>query len=162
MPFAGLAGSDLTKVSGFATMRDPYGGGEVVVIPPIKPDVALIHVQEADEEGNLRILGSPYEDVLLAKASARIVATAERIVPRQRFVEQPELTALPGFLVDTVVEAPRGAWPTSCAGDYGYDKDFLTSYVAAAKTEEGFDAFLRDHICSSPTGPTRTASGEAR
>jgi len=146
MPFAGFAGSDLPKVSGFATMRDPYGGGDVVVIPPIRPDVALIHVQEADEEGNLRIYGSPYEDVLLAKASVRVVATAERIVPRQRFVSQPELTALPGFLVDLVVEAPLGAWPTSCAGDYGYDKAFITSYVAAATTQHGFDAFLREHV----------------
>src|SRR5579859_733189 len=120
MPFAGLAGSDLPKVSGFATMRDPYSGAEVVVIPPIRPDVALIHVEEADAEGNLRIHGSPYEDLLLAKASARIIATAERIVPRSDFVAQPELTALPGFLVDMVAEAPRGAWPTSCAGCYDY------------------------------------------
>jgi glutaconate CoA-transferase, subunit A len=157
MPFAGFGGSDVPRVSGFATLRDPYGGSDVVVIPPIRPDVALIHVQEADESGNLRICGSPYEDVLLAKASARIIATAERIVPRQRFVEHPELTALPGFLVDMVVKAPRGAWPTSCAGDYGYDKDFLASYVAAAKTQTGFDAFVRDRICSSPT-----PVGEAR
>ena len=146
MPFAGLAGSDLPRVSGFASVANPYGDGEVVVIPPIRPDVALIHVQEADEQGNLRICGSPYEDVLLAKASVRIIATAERIVPRQRFVEQPELTALPGFLVDTVIEAPNGAWPTSCAGDYGYDKAFLSAYVAAAKTQDGFDAFLRDTL----------------
>ncbi len=142
MPFAGMAGSDLPRASGFATIRDPYGGSEVLVIPPIRPDVCLIHVQEADEEGNLRILGSPYEDVLLAKASARIIATAERIVPRERFVAQPELTALPGFLVDTVVEAARGAWPTSCAGHYDYDKEFLSEYATAAKTEEGFRQFV--------------------
>lgn len=156
MPFAGLAGSDLRQASGFATLRDPYSGGEVVVIPPIRPDVALIHVQEADDEGNLRIHGSPYEDILLAKASARIIATAERIVPRGDFVAQPELTALPGFLVDMVVEAPRGAWPTSCAGHYDYDAPFLSAYMAAAKTADGFRQFVAE-ICSSPT-----AVGEAR
>jgi len=149
MPFAGLGGSDLPKVSGFATIRDPYGSGDVVVIPPIRPDVALIHVQEADEDGNLRIHGSPYEDVLLAKASARVIATAERIVPRERFVAQPELTALPGFLVDLVVEAPRGAWPTSCAGQYGYDKDYLTTYAQAAKTDEDFRTFVAERILSA-------------
>lgn len=148
MPFAGLAGSDLPKVSGFATVRDPYTDAEVVVIPPIRPDVALIHVQEADEDGNLRIFGSPYEDVLLAKASARVIATAERIVPRQRLMEQPELTALPGFLVDLVVEAPNGAWPTSCAGHYGYDAEYLTAYAAAAKTEDGFRRFIEERILS--------------
>jgi glutaconate CoA-transferase subunit A len=151
MPFAGFGGSDLPKASGFARITDPYGGGEVVVIPPIRPDVALIHVQEADEEGNLRIRGSPYEDLLLAKASQRVIATAERIVPREDFVAQPELTALPGFLVDTVVKAPRGAWPTSCAGEYSYDEAYLSAYAEAAKTQPGFQEFMRAHVLA-PAG----------
>ena len=151
MPFAGLTGSDLPKASGFATMPDPYGQGEVVVIPPIRPDVALIHVQEADEQGNLRIHGSPYEDVLLAKASTRIIASTERIVSTEDFVAQPELTSLPGFLVDMVVEAARGAWPTSCAGVYSYDKEYLAAYADAATTEEGFDLFVKEHVIA-PVG----------
>ena len=146
MPFAGLGGSDVATVSGFSTVADPYSGADVLVIPPIRPDVALIHVQEADDEGNLRIHGSPYEDILLAKASTRIIATAERIVPRSEFVAQPELTALPGFLVDTVVEAPNGAWPTSCAGYYDYDAEYLSAYAAAAKTDEGFVRFLAGRV----------------
>src|SRR5690348_2762291 len=109
MPFAGFGGSDLPEASGFKTVCDPYSGQETLVVPAVRPDVAIVHVQEADEDGNLRILGTPYEDLLLAKASARIIATAERIVERETFVAQPELTALPGFLVDLVVEAPRGA-----------------------------------------------------
>ncbi|MDE3076515.1 MAG: CoA transferase subunit A, partial [Chloroflexota bacterium] len=63
-----------------------------------------------------------------------------------RFVAQPELTALPGFLVDLVVEAPRGAWPTSCAGHYGYDQEYLAAYTAAAKTEAGFRTFLEQQV----------------
>ena len=82
----------------------------------------------------------------MRRKAARIIATAERIVSRERFVDQPELTALPGFLVDSVVEAPRGAWPTSCAGCYGYDADFLAAYVAAAKTDDGFRRFLAARI----------------
>lgn len=150
MPIAGLAGSDISRVSGFAGVDNPYGEGQVLVIPAIRPDVALIHAHEADEAGNLRIHGSPYEDVLLAKASSRVIATVERVVPRARFAEQPELTALPGFLVESVVEAPRGARPTSCAGEYAYDGEILAAYVAAAKTQVGFDAFVRDHIRSAP------------
>jgi len=146
MPFAGLAGSDLAKVSGLSTVRDPYAGSEVLVIPAIQPDVALIHVQEADKDGDLRIGGAHFEDILLAKAAKRVIATAERIVPRASFVEQPELTALPGFLVEQVVEAPRGAWPTSCHSCYSYDKDYLTAYAAAAKTEAGFQRFLDEHV----------------
>ena len=146
MPIAGLASSDLPRASGFASLPNPYGSGDVLVIPAIRPDVAIVHVQEADDRGNLRIHGSAYEDVLLAKASARVIATAERIVPRERLAEQPELTALPGFLVDLVVEAPRGAWPTSCAGEYEADATYLAAYAAAAKTQDGFDAFIRDHL----------------
>jgi glutaconate CoA-transferase, subunit A len=146
MPIAGLAGSDLPQASGFTSLANPYGPGEVLVIPAIRPDVAIVHVQEADDSGNLRLHGSTYEDVLLAKASARVIATAERIVPRQRLAEQPELTALPGFLVDLVVEAQHGAWPTSCAGEYDADAAYLAAYAAAAKTQDGFDAFVRDHL----------------
>ena len=59
MPLAGMAGSDLLTASGFRSVADPYSGREVVVIPAIRPDVALLHVQEADEDGNLRIQGAP-------------------------------------------------------------------------------------------------------
>jgi glutaconate CoA-transferase, subunit A len=151
MPFAGMAGSDLPRVGGLASVHDPYGGGEVLVIPSIRPDVAIVHVQEADADGNLRILGSVYEDVLTAKAAARVIATAERIVPRGQFAARPELTALPGFLVDLVVEAPRGAWPTSCAGEYAYDGEYLSAYAAAARTERGFREFF--DALSTGAGP---------
>lgn len=146
MPIAGLAGSDLPQASGFARLANPYGPGDVLAIPAIRPDVAIVHVQEADDSGNLRIYGSTYEDVLLAKASGRVIATAERIVPRERLTEQPELTALPGFLVDLVVEVPRGGWPTSCAGEYDADAGYLAAYAEAAKTQDGFDTFIRDHL----------------
>lgn len=161
MPFAGFGGSALPDASGFARTKNPYGDGEVVVIPPIRPHVALIHVQEADEDGNLRIHGAPYEDVLLAKASERIIATAERIVPREEFIAQPELTSLPGFLVDMVVEAPRGAWPTSCASEYSYDAEYLSAYAEAAKTQEGFSTFVREHtlVCHAERNEASVSPG---
>ena len=100
MPLAGLAGSDLPRLSGFASVRDPYGSdSEVVVIPAIRPDVCLLHVQEATADGDLRLLGAHYEDILLAKASRRVIASAERIVARSSFSAAPELTSLPGFVV---------------------------------------------------------------
>jgi glutaconate CoA-transferase subunit A len=150
MPLAGLAGSDLPRLSGFQTIRNPYGSGEVVVIPAIQPQVCLLHVQEADTEGDLRIEGAHYEDVLLAKASRRVIATAERIVPRSRFEAQPELTSLPGFLVEAVVEAPRGAWPTSCHGVYSYDAEYLSGYAVAAKTAQGFATFVAERVIAPP------------
>jgi glutaconate CoA-transferase subunit A len=132
MPLNGLQGSDLVGLRGFASVRDPYSDSDqdVIVVPAIVPDVALIHVHEADQEGNARIVGSVFEDALMARAARRVILTAERIVDRADLATEPERTTIPGFLVDAVVEAPRGAWPTSCAGLYQYDEQFIADLLA--------------------------------
>jgi glutaconate CoA-transferase subunit A len=146
MPIAGMQGSDLPAVRGFKTIVDPYAGQEVVVIPALTPDVAILHVQEADRSGNARIIATRFEDVLMAQAARRVVVTAERIVDGAAFEETPELVAIPGFLVDAVVAAPRGAWPCSCAGFYDYDADYLAEYVAAAKDEAALQRFVEERV----------------
>lgn len=146
MPVAGMFGSDLLAARGFQTMADPYTGEPVVVIPRLQPDVAIIHVQEADERGNARIVGTLFEDVLMAKAAKRVMVTAERIVDGAEFEKTPEIVAIPGFLVDAVVEAPNGAWPCGCAGEYEPDMDFLTAYIAASKNAAALDAFVAERI----------------
>jgi len=142
MPVAGLDGSDLVRVRGFQQITDPYTGRAVTVIPALRPDVAILHVHEADGLGNARIYGSRFEDVLMAEASAQVIVTAERIVTPDEMARQPELTAIPGFLVTAVVEAPRGAWPSSCAGLYDYDEVFLREYIAATAAADAYGAFL--------------------
>jgi glutaconate CoA-transferase subunit A len=146
MPVNGLQGSDLTGLRGFASLRDPYSEQDVVVVPAIVPDVALIHVQEADAEGNARIWGSTFEDTLMARAARRVILTAERIVDRAVLAGDPARTSIPGFLVDAVVEAPRGAWPTSCAGLYQYDEPFLADLMAVANSAEQLARFVDDRI----------------
>lgn len=146
MPIAGMTGSDLPEARGFVRIADPYGGGEVVVIPALIPDVAIIHVQEADAEGNGRIVGTRFEDVLMAQAAKRVIVTTERIVDGASFEATPETVAIPGFLVDAVVEAPRGAWPCSCAGEYDYDAEYLAAYVAAAKGDLSYQRFVAEHV----------------
>lgn len=146
MPVAGMFGSDLLAARGFQTMADPYTGAPVVVIPALRPDVAIIHVQEADEFGNARIIGTEFEDVLMAKAASRVIVTTERIVGGAEFERTPELVAISSFLVDSVVEAPNGAWPCGCAGEYEPDMEFLTAYVAASKDPTAFDEFVSARI----------------
>jgi glutaconate CoA-transferase subunit A len=146
MPVAGMFGSDLIAARGFQTLDDPYTGEPVVVIPRLQPDVAIIHVQEADREGNAHIVGSQFEDVLMAKAAAKVIVTAERIVDGTEFEAAPEAVAIAGFLVDGVVEAPRGAWPCGCAGEYEPDLAFLAEYVAASKQPDTLDAFVNERI----------------
>jgi glutaconate CoA-transferase subunit A len=146
MPVAGLLGSDLLAARGFRTATDPYTGEEVVAIPAIKPDVAIIHVHEADKEGNARINGTRFEDVLMAQAAERVIITAERIVDGSAFAADPSLAAISSLYVDAVVEAPRGAWPFGCAGDYEPDIAYLTAFVQAAKDRETLQAFIREHV----------------
>ena len=153
MPLNGLQGSDLVALRGFASVRDPYTSQEVVVVPAIVPDVALIHVQEADADGNARIWGSTFEDLLMVRAARRVIVTAERIVDRSALVAEPERTSIPGFLVEAVVEAPRGAWPTSCAGLYEYDASAIEQLLAAAEQPETLRRFVDERILGAvPAG----------
>jgi glutaconate CoA-transferase subunit A len=146
MPLNGLQGSDLVALRGFASVRDPYSDQQVAVVPAIVPDVALIHVHEADVEGNARIWGSTFEDTLMARAARRVILTAERIVDRAMLAAEPERTAIPGFLVEAVVEAPGGAWPTSCAGLYEYDEALLRELLALAGDAERLRRFVEERI----------------
>jgi glutaconate CoA-transferase subunit A len=155
MPVNGLQGSDLLALRGFATVRDPYSDRDVMVVPSIVPDVALIHVQEADQDGNVRIWGSVFEDTLMARAARRVIVTAERVVDGATFAAEPERTSIPGFLVEAVVEAPNGAWPTSCASLYPYDAAFLAEFVAASTDAESVRRFVDERILT----PTRLHTG---
>ena len=149
MPVAGMTGSDVPVARGFRTLADPYGEGEVVVVPPLTPDVAIVHVHEADAQGNARIVGTRFEDVLMVQAARRAILTAERIVDGAEFEASPESVAIPGFMVDAVVEAPNGAWPFSCAGLYDYDAAYLAEYVAASRDEASLRRFVEERILAS-------------
>lgn len=146
MPVAGLHGSDLPAARGFQSVADPYSETTVYVVPALTPDVAILHVQEADAAGNGRIIGTRFEDVLMAQAARRVVLTAERIVDSAAFAEAPETVAIASFLVDTVVAAPGGAWPFSCTPYYGYDAAYLAAWVAAAHDPDAAGEFIADQI----------------
>lgn len=142
-PVAGLDGSDLPAARGWRRLGDPYGSGaEVVVVPAIRPDWAILHVQAADPLGNGRILGAPYEDILMSRAARRVILTAEAIVEPGTLAVQPELTQIPGFAVAAVVHAPRGAWPGSCHGLYGVDREALAAWLAVSRAPSRLAAYL--------------------
>jgi glutaconate CoA-transferase, subunit A len=153
MPVAGLHGSDLPAARGFVALRDPYGEAEVFVVPALRPDVAILHVQEADESGNGRIVGTRFEDVLIAQAAGRVILTAERIVDGAAFEAAPERVAIPAFLVDAVVEAPGGAWPFSCTPLYDYDAEYLAAWVGVARDPQAARAFIAERILAPAGAP---------
>ena len=159
MPIAGMTGSDLVD-GRFRRVENPYGEGTVVTVPALWPDWAVIHVQEADMEGNARIEGSHFEDVLMVKAARHVLLTCETLVASDAFVSQADRTTISGFQVAMVVHAPNGAWPASCAGHYPFDDPYLSAYYQAAQggTPELLRAFLRTHGAFAPAGDVPTAN----
>ncbi|SET24818.1 glutaconate CoA-transferase subunit A [Natronincola peptidivorans] len=143
MPVRGMVGSDLISARGFKTVEDPYTGETVVAVERIRPDWAILHVQQADIEGNAKIIGPKYEDVLMSRAAKNVIITAERIVNSETLEKLPELTDVPGFLVKAVVHVPGGGKPGTCAGMYDLDKASLDKFKQL-KTEEE----LRDYLDS--------------
>lgn len=113
---------------------DERSGQHYTACAPLAPHVTVVHVHEADRLGNARVLPKQiWLDGELAKASGRVIVTAERIVDTDVFRAAPELTSYPSYLVDHVVHAPRGAWPTAFAPDYRWDADYYRSYMAGAR-----------------------------
>ena len=123
MPVRGVLGSDLVKIhereGTWKVGKDPFTGEDIVYVKAIVPDVAVIHVHRADEEGNAEILGPLYEDEYKAKAAKVTIVTAEEIVDRSYFRgRRPTINSVH---VTAVVHAPRGAEPTSMYGMYDVD-----------------------------------------
>jgi glutaconate CoA-transferase subunit A len=142
MPVAGLWGSDIPERSGLKTVRDPYSGAEVYVVPALRPDWAVLHVHEADAQGNARVYGSPFWDRSMSRAARQVIITAERIVDSAAFARQPELTLVPHFLVAAVAHVPNGAWPAACFPEYDVDHEAVRAYLAAVREPDGLRAHL--------------------
>ena len=144
MPLRGLIGSDLLKHRPeWRVIDNPFGNDDpVVLLPAIKPDVALFHAAMADQLGNVWI-GRQRDLATLAHAAAKTIATVERIVDGN-LLDDPTLAAgtLPGFYVEAVALAPRGAWPLPLPEHYGADVAHLAEYARLADTAEGFDKYL--------------------
>ncbi len=149
MPVNAFSQSDVPRAQGYRTVTDPYSEADVYVVPAIQPDVAIIHVHEADAQGNARIYGSLFEDVLMVTAAKRVVLTAERIVDGAQFEAQPELTTIAGFMVTHVVHAPRGAHPCSCHGLYEVDFDFLADFHAHCGSPAQVAEWIGRHVLAT-------------
>lgn len=146
LPIAGMLNSDLMQARQFRTVVDPYSGETLAAIQAIRPDVAIIHVQEADAEGNGRIYGTVYEDDLMARAARRVILTCERLISGEETARVPELTVIPGIQVSHVVVVPEGAHPCSCGDLYSYDYDYLASYIEACSSPDRYQAWLDEHV----------------
>ena len=112
-------------------MADPISGETLIAVPPVKPDVTLLHAATADPYGNVQHLGGPgWLDLFLHRAADRTIVQAERIIANEDTRANPWATTIPS--VDAVVRAPYGAHPYYSRGFYVQDQDHLQAYVAAA------------------------------
>lgn len=148
LPTKSMLGSDLMGRTSAVELDCPFTGERLCAVPALVPDVALVHVHRADERGNAQIDGPPYMDRELARAAHRVILTTERLVPTDEIAAAPDRTAIPGFLVDAVVEVPFGAYPHECHGLYEADFDHIDEYVGLVKDGgvAGVEAYLRRHV----------------
>ncbi len=129
---AGLGSDVLTLDPSLRTVRSPYDGEVVVAMPPLRLDVALVHLNRADRHGNARYLGpDPYFDDLFCLAATRRYVSCESIVDTSALAASgpPQSLLLNRLMVDGVVETPGGAHFTSCVPDYGRDEPFQRTYA---------------------------------
>ncbi|HEY0448054.1 CoA transferase subunit A [Actinophytocola sp.] len=130
---AGIASDVLTLDPSLRTVRSPYDGEVVVAMPPLRLDVALVHLNRADRHGNAQYLGpDPYFDDLFCLAAARRYVSCESVVDTASFAAlgPPQSLLLNRMMVDGVVETPGGAHFTSCVPDYGRDESFQREYAS--------------------------------
>jgi len=148
IPLRGLIGSDiLAHRPDWRVIDNPFGNNDpIVLLPAIKPDFALFHAGMADRAGNV-FIGRDRELLTMAHAAAHTIATVEALYDGN-LMDDPALSAgtVPGFYVDTVAVAPRGAWPLPLLDHYPADGAHLAEYARLAATPEGFARYLDQYV----------------
>lgn len=158
-------GTDLINMEGFSSetrkerkiaskklvvLQNPFDGGgdNVVLLPALNPDVALIHAQQVGEDGTVRIKGLTFADIEEAKSADLVIISCEEIVPTSFIRLNPNLNSLPSFLVDAIVQVPYGAHPTACPYFYDYDAKHLNLYKDIAEDDKLYSNYLDQWIYS--------------
>ncbi|HMC51537.1 MAG TPA: CoA-transferase [Acidimicrobiales bacterium] len=163
LPTRAGTGSDVMAVNpDLRTVRSPYADGEnLVAVPALALDVALVHVNRADPRGNGQVLGpDPYFDDLFCMAARRRFVSCERVVATEELLRGGPVQSLVinRSMVDGVVEAPGGAHFTSCEPDYGRDEAFQSDYARAAADPDGWAGFRERYLDVDEAGYRRAVA----
>jgi len=131
----------------WAEMESPFDGQKVVLLPALRPDVALLHAQRADDEGNVQVWGHLGDARWAYWAAKKVIVSVEEVVPREVVRNDPSRTVVPGFRVSAVVHLPWGAHPTGFAGYYDFDYAFqATVFAGIVRSQERFDAYASEWV----------------
>ncbi len=147
IPMNQTAATDLEQANPqYRRVQDPYSGREVVVVPALHPDVAIVHVQRADANGNAHIWGILGEQKEVAFAAKHVILTAEEIVAEEVIRSDPNRTLIPGFIVDAVCHVPYCAHPSYTQGYYDRDNSFYLEWDKISESPEAVKAWLDEWV----------------
>ena len=147
LPMNPTAAGDLEKANPrYRTIKDPYSDQEVVTITALNPDVAIVHVQRADQDGNAQIWGIIGEQKEAAFASQRVILTAEEIVSQEVIRSDPNRTIIPGIIVDAVCHVPYAAHPSYTQGYYDRDNAFYLNWDKISSDKDSVHAYLDEWV----------------
>ncbi|MDW5592784.1 CoA-transferase [Conexibacter stalactiti] len=159
---AGLGSGVMSTNPDLRTVVSPYGDGEeLIAMPALRLDAALVHLNRADAAGNGQFLGpDPYFDDLFCMAAERAYLSCERVVPTEELAAAAPLSTLrvARWMVHGVVEAPGGAHFTSCVPDYERDEAFQRAYVEAAGDPERWQRFAARFLAGDEAGYQRAVA----
>jgi glutaconate CoA-transferase, subunit A len=140
----GYAGTDLMRHTRVEVVTCPFTGEDLVAVPALNPDVAIVHAQEADRAGNVQLWGIPGVQKEAVLAARRSVVTVERIV--DALEPRPGAVIIPGWVIDAVAEAPGGSQPSYSLGITRRDNDFYREWDAISRDRDRFRAWMDEHV----------------
>ena len=146
LPTRTVKGSDFRSEDQFASIRCPFTNDELLAVRAIRPDVAIIHVQRADKEGNAHAWGNFGVMREAAFAAKKVILTCEEIVDHDLILSDPNRNVIPGFLVSSVVHQPFGSYPSPTQGYARRDDNFYFEYHKATRSREGFEQWLQTWV----------------
>lgn len=127
-------------------VTDPYSGREVITVPALNPDVAIVHVQRADSQGNAHLWGIIGEQKEAAFAAKKVILTAEEIVDERVIRSDPNRTLIPGFIVSAVCHVPYAAHPSYAQGYYDRDNEFYLAWDKISSDPEATRQYLEEWV----------------
>jgi glutaconate CoA-transferase subunit A len=146
LPARSMLGTDTFARSGARVITCPFTGEKLTALPALYPDVAFIHVHEADCYGNCRIRGITVADLDLARAAKKLIITCERLIPNSDIRSDPTRTVIPFFCVDAVCEVPFGSFPGNMPYEYFSDENHLCAWLEAERDLPTLQRFLDTYI----------------
>ena len=146
LPTRTVKGSEFGTGDQFRRIRCPFTDEELVAVRAIRPDVAILHVQRADAEGNAQVWGNFGVLREAALAAKRVILTCEEVADREIIRSDPNRTLIPGFVVASVVHEPLGSFPSPTQGYARRDDDFYFEYHKASRTRDGFEQWLQKWV----------------